>query len=191
MDRRCYGDGGITAGVCWPRSASLLSASPRDGPAIWARSRVPLWIMYRASLRLVRSLCLGRENTGHFIPPVINCRSWSMVLGASTRTRPYRPATWAVMNGGASVRGPPHRLAGVCWLRSEPSLSASPRGGAVMRGGASICGPPHRLAGYVGRGARRSFPRPLGVARRSDRGLGWLFGECTWRRGGWYVLVRP
>ena len=130
MGHRCYGDGSITAGVCWPRSASLLSASPWGGPAIWARSRSALWIMYMASLRL---LCLEKENTGHFIPPVISCRSWSLVLGASTRTRPYRPASWAVMNGGASVRGPPHRLAGVRWPRSAPLLSASARGDPAIR----------------------------------------------------------
>ena len=159
--RRCYGDGGIRAGVCWSRSASLLSASPRGGLAIWARSRAAFRIQYMVSRMLVlekegdagsepcfpRCTSRTREDTGPSVPPVIDCRSWLLVLGASTRTRPYRPASWAVLNGGASVRGPPHRLAGVCWLRGAPSLSASPRGGAVMRGGASICGPPHRLAG--------------------------------------------
>ena len=45
------------------------------------------------------------------------------------------------------VRGDQGTTAGVCWLRSAPSLPASPRGRAVERGGASVRGPPHRLAG--------------------------------------------
>ena len=45
------------------------------------------------------------------------------------------------------MRGDGGITAGVCWLRSAPSLPASPRGGAVKRGGASVRGPPHRLAG--------------------------------------------
>ena len=130
-----HGDGGITAGMCWLRSA-----------------------------------------------PMIHCRSWSMVIGASTRTRPYRPASWAVMSEWASVRGPPQRLAGVYWPRSAPSLPASPRGGAVMRGGASVRGPPHRVV-------RVCWPRSVPSLSASPRGgpangrgLGRLSGSCTWRR---------
>ena len=44
------------------------------------------------------------------------------------------------------MRGDGSITAGVCWLRSAPSLSAPPRGGAVKRGGASVRGSPHRLA---------------------------------------------
>ena len=101
---------------------------------------------------------------------MIDCRSRSMVLGASTRTRPYRPASWAVMNGWASVRGPPHRLAGMCWPRSAPSLPPSPRGGAIMRGGASVRGPPHRLAGVC-------WPRSSPSLSASPRG-----GPAIWAR---------
>ena len=102
-------------------------------------------------------VCLPRS------APMINCRSWSMVLGASTRTCPYRPASWAAMNGWSSVRGSPHRLAEMCWPRSAPSLPAFPRGGAVMRGGASVRGPPHRLAGVC-------WPRSAPSLSASPRG---------------------
>ena len=127
-----------------------------------------------ALLPMDSSPALDPENTGHLILPVINCRSWSMVLGVSTRTRPYRPASWAVMRGAASVRGPPPGLAGVCWPQSVPFLLASPRGGAVMRGGASIRAPPHRLAGVC-------WPRSASFLPVSPRGGAVMRGGASVR----------
>ena len=143
----------------WNSLASCSSQGRRSSPSSWVlRVLAILSCNMTALLQMDSSPGLDPEKTGHFIPRGINCRSWSMVLGASTRTRPYRPASWAVMNGEASVRGPPHRLAGVCWPWSAPSLPASPRGGAVMGGGASIRGPPHLLAGVCWPWSAPSLP---------------------------------
>ena len=148
----------------WNPLASCSTRGRRSSPNSWVlRVLAILSCSMTALLQMNSSSGLDPEKTGHFVPPVINCRSWSMVLGASTHTRPYRPASWAVMNGWVSVRGPPHRLAGVCWPRSAPSLPASPRGGAVRGGGASVRAPPHRLAGVC-------WPRSAPSLSASPRG---------------------
>ena len=148
----------------WNPLASCSFWGRRSSPSSWVlRVFAILSCSMTALLQMDSSPALDPGNTGHRILPVINCRRWSMVLGASTRTRPYRPASWVVMRGRASIRAPPPGLAGVCWPRSAPSLPTSPRGGAVMRGGASIRGSPHRLAEV-------SWPRSAPFFPASPRG---------------------
>ena len=173
----------------WNPLTSCLSRGRRSSSSSWVlRVFVILSCRMIALLQMDSSPALDPEKTGHLIPPVINYRSWSMVLGASTRTRPHRPVSWAVMNGEDSVRGRPHRLAGVCWPRSAPSLPASPRGGAVMMGGASVRGPPHRLAGVCWPRSAPSLPAsPQGGAvmggGASIRGPPHRLAGVCWPRG--------
>ena len=158
----------------WNPLASCSSRGRRSSPSSWVlRVFAILSCSMTALLQMDSSPALDPENTGHRIPPVINCRSRSMVLGASTRARPYRPASWAVMRGGSSIRAPPPGLAGGVLTPERAVPSRVPSGWGCHEGrGFDPWSPPHVGGGVFA--PERAVPSrvPLGWGCHEGRGFG-------------------